>query len=781
VAITHREMPHTPAADGSPNPTKVFAWIGTLGAAALAVALTLLLAAGFMVTAVGSATSQAMDLVFSPMEGDPDLAQLEQRSVVYASDGTPLAILHDEIHRRIVPLDTVPLHVRQAVIAAEDRRYYEHNGFDLEGITRAAVANLRERRVVQGGSTLTQQLAKQNFVGDDQTMERKLAELRYALALEEEFDKDELLERYLNQVYFGSGAYGVAAAAEEFFGIDHENLSVEQSALLAGVIRAPGSLDPRQNPDQAEARRNVVLAAMAEEGYLSADEAEQAQQIPVEVLPRREREVRDPYVIEAVKRDFFANPAFGEERSDRIHALFNGGLSIHTTINPRLQEIAQRVVEEAFPNGNGGPTAALAAVDPTTGRLLAIHSGADFEEEQFDLATQGRRQPGSAFKTFVLAAALEQGFPLSLQLEGNSGLEIDDQSLLEPWTIRNYGDSSYGTVDLTEAFVRSVNTAFAQLVMAAGVEETKDIANRLGIDIARASSDQDGPAISLGGISHGVTPLEMASAFGTIANAGLHLPPYLIERVENHRGEVVYERESEPQFGMDSAAAGALRGVMEQVVQRGTGTAAQLPGWPVAGKTGTTQNHADAWFVGAVPVLSTAVWTGHPEGQVSVRGMTGGTAAAPVWRAFMEEALDGIDPRPFLDTPDDLSHLQAAGAVDVPDVRRMDEAEALGVLAEARLVATVSRVPSNAPAGVVVWQSPSPGSTARPGEQVVIGVSTGTPPAPEPAEEPDDQPEPDDEPQPGDEPEPDDEPAPPAPPEPEPDGDQDQALTSEEG
>jgi 1A family penicillin-binding protein len=664
---------------------------------------------------------------------DAALPQLGERSIVYAADGTVLAVLHDEVDRHIVSLDEVPVHIRQAILTAEDRRFYDHDGYDVEGIGRAFLANVRARRITQGGSTITQQLAKQNFVGADQTLERKVSELLYAMALEEQFTKEELLERYLNQVYFGAGAYGIAAAAEEFFRVRPEQLGVDQAALLAGLIRAPGRLDPRKNPTAALRRRNLVLAGMAQEGYLTRDEAEQFQRSPMGVLPPEPPRVSDPYFVEAVKREFFANPAFGETRQERIERLFTGGLHLYTTLDPRLQAIADDVVAQTF-DGSDGPTGAIAAIDPRTGRVLALHSGADFSEEQFDLATQGRRQPGSAFKPFVLAAALQHGFPLQMTLPGRP-VSFKQPGWREPWDVRNYGNATYGPLSLHDALVRSVNTAFAQLIMVVGVDETIEMATTMGIHRERSIGTDVGPAISLGGLQYGVTPLEMASAFGTFANEGRRVPPFLIERVLDHHGREVFVAATEAHQVLDPVVNAAMVNIMQDVVVRGTARRASLPGWQAAGKTGTTQNSADAWFIGFVPTLSTAVWVGHPQGQVRMPGMTGGSLPAQLWQQFMVRALEGVEPVPFPDVAIDLTHIASQHSVEVPDVRRMSEQEAFAELASAKLVADVRAVPAHAPAGVVVWQSPRAGTVVRAGESVMVGVSTGVPPPPEPEED----------------------------------------------
>jgi 1A family penicillin-binding protein len=652
---------------------------------------------------------------------------LAQRSTVHTSDGTQLAVLHDEVDRRVVALDDVPAHVRQAVLTAEDRRFYEHHGYDPHAIVRAFLANLQAREVRQGGSTITQQLAKQNFVGTEQSLRRKAQELAYAVHMEQTYSKDELLERYLNQTYFGAGAYGIAAAAEEFFRVRPDELTVPQAALLAGMIRSPARLDPRRWPDAAKARRDHILAGMAAEGYLRERGLAGLQATPLDPAPPLERLPLEPYFVEAVKREFLTNPAFGATRAERIDLLFSGGLQIHTTLDLRLQHVAQATVAEFFPAAEG-PTGALAAVDPRSGRVLALHSGTDFAVEQFDVASQGRRQPGSAFKPFVLAAALEQGIPTDLRLPGSS-TTFTIPGHTEPWRVTNYGGASYGPVDLREALVRSINTAYAQLALIVGPEAVAELAERAGIDMHAATGGDVVPAMALGGFTHGVTPLEMASAYGVFATAGTLAEPYVIERVTDPDGRVVYEHVPAPTDAVHPAVAATLVDIMQDVVRFGTGRRAQIDGWAPAGKTGTTQYHTDAWFIGFVPVLSAAVWMGHPDAQVPMGRMVGGNIPAQAWSRFMTEALADIEPTPFPEVDAGLPEMDRSRFLTVPDVVGLTEAAALEALAGAGLRGSVRTVESGGPEGTVIGQQPRAGTLATPGITVVIHVAI--PPTPE--------------------------------------------------
>jgi membrane peptidoglycan carboxypeptidase len=586
---------------------------------------------------------------------------LDQPSTVVAADGTRLASLHDGVNRRYVPLAGIPEVVRQAVIAAEDNRFWSHGGYDPEAVGRAALANLEARGVAQGGSTITQQLAKQNFVGDRTSVVRKGKELLYAVALEQRYSKEELLERYLNQVYFGSLAYGVAAAAEEYFGVDIAKLTASQAALLAGLIRSPAALDPRAHPEAATARRNDVLRAMG----LAAPDLDAAVAAPLEVVPARRPEVREPFVVEAVKREFLANPAFGASEDERRRLLLTGGLRIETSIQPRLQAAA-RAATRWVPESLGS---ALVAVDPRSGQIVALHDGGAAASGHFDVATQGSRQPGSTFKPLVAAAALEAGMPEWQELVGDGPVQLDYGGAPQPWRVDNFEGDDYGTIDLRGAVVDSVNTAFAQLGVALGLDRITKMATRLGVDAERAFGPPEtrGPAIALGGLTRGVSPLELASAYATFAAGGSHVTPYFIERVLDRNGQELHRARPAPQPVLDGAVNTTMVDMLQEAVAEGTGAAAALPAWDVLGKTGTTDGPADAWFVGAVPVLSTTVWVGRPDSDKAVPGLTGGSTSAPIWRAFMVEALRGVEP---VDFPTVSTNRPAVSPLKLPPARQ---------------------------------------------------------------------------------------------------------------
>jgi penicillin-binding protein 1A len=569
---------------------------------------------------------------------------LAQRTTVVAANGETITTLHGKFDRQVVPYDRIPKDLVHLVLAAEDKDFWDHHGYDLAGMSRALVADIRAGGVVQGGSTITQQLAKQNFVGDQQSFVRKGKEVVYAVALEDEYPKQKLLERYLNQVYFGAGAYGVSAAAQEFFGVPVEKLTVAQGAVLAGLIHSPTALNPRTHPDAAKTRRDEVLRAAEREGLVDSGKVADALRQPLGVQAPPKPPPDSP-LVETIKRAFLGNEAFGATRAERVDKLFRGGLTIQTTLDPNLQRAAENVVRTRFPDPNG-PTGAVASLDPRSGAIRALFGGTD---QRFDLAAQGRRQPGSSFKPFTAVAALENGVPPTVSLPGKGPITLDYGGP-DKWTVDNYdGESMGGNIDMREALVHSVNTAFATLAVQVGTGKIVDAVKRFGFDVERdlGPPSARGPAVALGGLAHGVSPLEMASAYGTFATGGVHHEPFLIARVLDSDSHEIYEHKDAATTAISPEIAGQVVSMMQDVVRRGTGTAAQMPGWEPFGKTGTTQDSADAWFVGGVPSLATAVWAGHAVGRVPMPRATGGTVVAPLWRDFMVTALTGVAPEPF--------------------------------------------------------------------------------------------------------------------------------------
>ncbi|NOY54833.1 MAG: PBP1A family penicillin-binding protein [Actinobacteria bacterium] len=573
---------------------------------------------------------------------DPGLGTRGLTTVVYASDGSVLAQWHAEEDRALVAYDELPRSLIDAVVAIEDERYWEHAGVDLHALARAIVANLDAGGVVQGASTITQQYLKNVVLTPEVTLDRKLTEAALALRLEERLTKEQILERYLNTVYFGDGAYGVGTATAHYFGKAPADLTVGEAALLAGLIQSPSDTDPYRHPDAALRRRRVVLNKMVELGWLSSGDAEAADREPLILRPReRSNEDRFPYFTEEVKRRLLADPSLGATPQDRYNALFRGGLRIYTTIDPVAQEAARAAVASVIKGGN--PSAAVAAVDPRTGHVLALVGGRDFYDPtdshaQFNLAVQARRQPGSAFKPFVLAAALEQGFTLKSMFQGGRSITIQTDS--GPWTVDNYNDAAFPNLTLLEGTVYSVNVVYAQVVAAVGAQHVVDVAKAAGI----TTNLRPFPAIALG--AQEVTPLDMASAYGTFAANGIHIDPILVTSIETHDGVNIWEPVPIVTQAMSKEVAQSVTAALTETVRRGTGQQAKI-GRPIAGKTGTSQEHRDAWFVGYTPELSAAVWVGFAEGQIAMEPpttpftITGGSWPAQIWARFASGALAG--------------------------------------------------------------------------------------------------------------------------------------------
>jgi 1A family penicillin-binding protein len=605
------------------------------------------------VPAIAAATVVALTATscatfFGPLP-EKEARPLALRSQIRASDGTLLATLFEE-NRMQVTADQIPKVVRDAVVAVEDARFWEHSGIDTKAIARAAIANLTHGATVQGGSTITQQLAKLMYFPDaERTFKRKLAEARVALRLERDHTKDELLTMYLNRVYFGSGAYGIAAAAETFFHTQSAKLTLPQAALLAGVIHAPQTLNPFDYPKPATDRRAYVLRRMRQERMITAGQEATAAKTPLGLTKRKPAlgTLRYPYFVEFVKQQILSDPSFGANEADRAHALFGGGLQITTTLDRRMQDAAESAVANVLDHP-GDPEAALVAIDPHTGAVRAMVGGRNFTTAQYNLAYQGRRQAGSAFKPFVLATALEQGIRPD-QRYGSSPTTLHyGPGGAYSWKVNNYDGRGRGFITLREGMIFSVNGVYARLVLDVGPESVVDVAHRVGI-----TSELDAlPSIALGGLRVGVSPFEMASAYSTFANLGVHEPGHGVARAIGPGGERVFdETKIKGTQAIDPGIAYTVNDVLQDVVRKGTGRHAEF-GRPLAGKTGTTEEYHDAWFVGYTPDLVTAVWVGYRKGQISMRNVrgvrvVGGSFPSQIFRSFMTRALAGVPPHTF--------------------------------------------------------------------------------------------------------------------------------------
>ena len=558
-----------------------------------------------------------------------DVFESAQTSVVYASDGSVLSEWHGEEDRTVVALEEIPQHMRDAVIAIEDERFYSHNGVDARAIMRAFRANSESGGVTQGGSTITQQLVKLYYTDGERTFTRKVKEALLAYELEARADKSDVLETYLNTVYFGQGSYGVESASEKFFGHPVSELTLDEAALLAGLIRSPARYSPIEHPDQALTRRDLVLRMMREQEHITSAEENEARDTTLAVAPPSEVADVAPYFVEYVRQTLIDQLGADE--------VYRGGLQVRTTLDPKLQKLAEQAAWGLLA-GPDDPEVALVAVDHRTGHIVAMVGGRDFNTNQFNLAAQARRQPGSAFKPFVLVRALEEGIrPEQTYSASPYTVQVKDGT----WKVENYEDQyAAATLTLRAATTWSVNAVFARLMMQVGAADVVETAKKMGIE----SPLEPNPAIALGGLSQGVTPLEMASAYGTIASKGMRVDPVGIALVTDAEGETLLEAEVAPERVLNEAVAVQASLMLHDVVQTGTGTSANIPGVWVAGKTGTTQEYRDAWFVGFAEDLSCAVWVGYPESQVEmtdVNGVrvTGGSYPAQIWKRFMTGAV----------------------------------------------------------------------------------------------------------------------------------------------
>lgn len=578
-----------------------------------------------------------------------DLGTLATRSLVLGADGSEIGLLHDEEYRVPVGIDTVPAHVVTAVLDAEDERYFEHGALDLRAMGRALASNLSEGEVSEGGSTITQQLVKTVLLTSKQDVGRKVREAALAVRLESEMSKREILERYLNTVYFGNGAYGIEAAAERYFQTDVTRLTPGQAILLAGLIRNPVYADPFGHAEAARLRRNAIAERMVVLGHLSSAEAQGIKAEPMPTPPPTAPATGSDYFTEYVKQQLLNDSRLGASYAERYQAVFKGGLMVHTTLNPAFQRAAEESVAKILPDSEGRFTAALVSVDPANGAVRAMVGGGDFDQTKFNLVTDTEgRQTGSSFKVFTLIAAIESGLIPADSILGSAPCAIPNPGgVPDPWTPGNVEGQSAGVLSLTDSTVQSVNCAYARLVKIVGPDKVADVARRMGV------TNPLGPnlAITLG--SELVTPLQMASAYATLSADGQWHRPYVIDRVEDSRGGVIFRNSPEAERAIEPQTARLVNQVLSQVVARGTGRAAAVRGWQAAGKTGSTDENADAWFVGYTTKLSTAVWMGSPAGRVpmlnvgGVPRVYGGTFPARIWGAYTKEALAGVTPTTF--------------------------------------------------------------------------------------------------------------------------------------
>lgn len=536
-------------------------------------------------------------------------------SKVYDTNGKLITEFYQE-NRTPIDLSQIPSHLINAFIAIEDDDFYNHHGISIRGIIRAMFENIKQEGRFfqgQGGSTITQQLAVNTFLTREKTLSRKIQDALLALQIERTFTKDEILEMYLNLIYFGHGAHGIVAGSKLYFDKSVSELSLAESALIAGIPRRPSYYSPFINLEAALKRKNIILKRMLDLGYIKEDEYQRARDEQIGLSENRETQVNAPYFSSYIRTKLLDQ--YG------VNMVFKGGLKIYTTLDLDIQKKA----EEAFLKSNR--EGALIAIEPKTGYIKAMVGGRNYEESEFNRATQAYRQPGSAFKTFVYLTAIEKRLSPSLVME-------DKPIVYENgWSPSNYEEDEFrGLITLREAFEDSINIIGVKLLERIGVRDVIQNAQKAGI----ASTLRPDLSLALG--TSEVSPLEMASAYGTIANMGTYAEPTAILKIEDFNGKILEQNHTTFKKVFSEDVCYILIKLMEGVIERGTGLNAQI-GRPAAGKTGTTDNFVDAWFVGFTPDLVCAVYIGNDDRKTLGNKMTGGVVAAPVWHDFMISAL----------------------------------------------------------------------------------------------------------------------------------------------
>jgi len=614
-------------------------------------AMPIIVIGGIVAVAGGIGVSWALSVYNSA----PPLSSLQpvqkgRSSAIYAADGSLIGFIRSDNIRQPVPERALPETLKNATVAIEDKNFFEHGAIDPEGIARAAWKDLLAGgKPVQGASTITQQLVRNLYIQNpDETIKRKLIEAHLANDLEEAHDKEWILTQYLNTAPYGTvegqTAVGAEAAAQTYFSKPAKDLNLTEAALIAGLPQAPSEYNPFLDPAAATQRRDEVLGTMEEQGYISEAEYHEALDKGLGLHPGDKYQViRDPFLFDLVQQELIDR--YG------INTVRNGGLKAYTTIDPSLQQKAEEAVDGCYScYPEGGPAAGLASVSPDTGAIVALASTEGYaSESQFNYAWQAHRQPGSSFKTFVLTTAIKQGVdPDTTYYDGTSPMTLDTPGGI-PWTVHN-DEPGGGTMSLAEATWNSINVVYAQLDLDVGSENVTHTAHQMGIEAPLESV----PAEAIGGLSIGVTPLEMADAYATLANGGIHHDPTAISRVEFPSGKVDQADGDAGERVLTEGEAYDVTQLLEGVITQGTGAGYTSIGCTsAAGKTGTSEGESDAWFVGYTPMFSTAVWVGHPQSR-ELTGF-GGPTAGPIWQSYMSSAQEGECPE--FKVPDSLPEL----------------------------------------------------------------------------------------------------------------------------
>jgi len=812
-----------------------------------------------------------------------NFVSLSEPSTIITSDNQILDELHDGLNRDPIPLDEVPSFVINTLLAAEDSNYYLHEGVDFVAILSAALDNLRG--VTRGGSTITSQVAKQSFVGDEISVRRKVAEAVVAAELERRYTKDQILEYYINSIYWGSGAYGIQSAAYEYFGKDIKDITLDEAATLVVIIRSPAYYNPRKYPERVIERRNDVLNIMLKEGFIVDIQARSAKLAPLNVIESRQVDSQAEHVVAEVKRQLLNDPQFavlGNTKEERKKKIFGcpsddtsctggGGLNVFITLNLEFQKHANKVLNSWVPSdkedaeSDAKPTGVITLINNYTGAIEVMASGIPFDVEQYNLATQGKRNPGSAFKPITLLAALESGSKLYSYRDSRSPVEIDCGYPCAPdgigtkWVVRNYGTSitadrylnkidaqdkaielqcvgyhiedlknkdfieqfplvenieefeedqeklleigkalgqfdengnpilyledieglefeedqivitqpeeianqenltqiniesetqyifkpcidkseynrsiklldTSGMISLEEATRRSINTVFAQMASELGGEKLASTANRIGID------SKIDPVISLTLGAGAVTPIEIASAYSSFATNGLLAPTYLIERIEDSNGQVLYQNIVSQRVSIpDPGAAAAVRKTLEVAAQFGTGTRAVLNDRPIAGKTGTHQGFREAWFIGFIPQYTSSVWVGFAEEQLPltnveingelIKNVSGGRVPAPMWKEFMSKVVEGLPVVEWPSDPSDIEKYYEIPTVKIPTLEGLNVIDAEEIAFSNYLLPIITLVDSEEAPGLVLTQDIEFEEEVPEGTEILLEVS----------------------------------------------------------
>lgn len=586
---------------------------------------------------------------------DTPLHEFKATSYIMDKNGQVIKELHGEENRIPVTLDEISPHVIDALVAIEDQRFYEHPGIDLYRIAGAMTANIKSGRIVQGGSTITQQLVGLAMLDrSEKSFSRKIKEAILALKAETKYSKDEILERYLNKVYFGHGAYGIETAARKFFNKKAKDLNIEEAALLVGIIQNPYRHSPIYHPEASKKRRNLVLQAMVNYGKLSDSEAKRLSEKPIELsLEREEKGYKFQSFIDVVIEEALEKLDLKENSGQ----LYTGGYKIYTTLDPDVQTKMEEIYnnDAKFPQGKDNKIiqSAMVVLNHHTGQIKGLIGGRNQEgQRQFNRATQALRQPGSTFKPIaVFAPALEKGYSPATVLDDYPQVYNINGST---WVPKNYDNKYRGLISMRTAAQYSINVWTVKMLNQVGIMDGLNMAQNLGISsiVTNGKYNDQGLSLGLGGLTKGVSPLEITAAYGAFANKGVYVEPYVIEKIVDEDGIVVWEHKPRKKVAMSEETAYLITDMLKTVVEEGTGKPARLKDWPVAGKTGTTSDNKDVWFVGYTPELVGAVWLGYDQPETMQR-VGGGSSAGPIWKEVMEVAHRDLTPRDF-ERPEDI-------------------------------------------------------------------------------------------------------------------------------